>query len=638
MSGALTQRGVGQVSVTQRRAHTARLSRRSGARRSTTRWVIGVLAFMVLLVVVWLSVTGLLAYRELQAVKAATPAAEQAIRAGAGADDPAVVTLVDHARNAYAQTHDPVWATAAALPWLGAPLDVVRSITQAGDAIASNSLTPIAAALREIDPQQLMSEGTLDVAALRRSQPSLEQAAVVIDQQRVELQSVGGSWLPPVAAARTELLDVIDPLADTAVGAATAAQLLPPMLGADGVRRYFLGFQNTAEARGTGGYLGAFAVVRAEAGKVTIERTGSHDQLPAFVDEPQGLSDEFLAQYGPQGGATAWFNANLSPDFPEVARAWAGMWTAATGQKVDGAISLNPRALAAILRATGPVKAPGVGTVSSSQVENLIHLEQYQRTSDPLVRKRLMVGVGVATIEALLHGKAAYGVVSEQLATVGQDGDALVYSTDETEQALLEANGVAGAVDQSSRPFAQAIVVNAGGNKLDTWLHSALTYDVVSCNEAGRTVDVTVTLRNDVPRTGLPPYVTVRSDAPPFTTLVGQSRVELQVLSTLGAQFTSATIDGRSVGLEPKAGALPESLPDGLANSVKDALYLAPGKEGLRPSYGINLELPPGATRTMVIRWVEPAGPEADQAPLLPLQRLANVPTAQSLASTCPSR
>ena len=42
------------------------------------------------------------------------------------------------------------------------------------------------------------------------------------------------SWLPPVADARAELLEQLRPLVSTSRNASYAAQLLPPMLGADG--------------------------------------------------------------------------------------------------------------------------------------------------------------------------------------------------------------------------------------------------------------------------------------------------------------------------------------------------------------------------------------------------------------------
>jgi hypothetical protein len=610
-------------------ARTTRIRRQSPWRNGVR--VLAGLAFAVLLAVVWLVATALHARGELTAARAAVPGAVAEVKAGGGAGAPSVVELADRARNAYDDTHNVVWAAAAALPGVGGPLTTVRGLTEATHQVASGALLPMAVALQEVHPADLLRNGTVDVDAVRRADAPLTAAAVVLDQQRLALDRLDDSWLPQVAAARRQLRDALDPLADTAVGAATAVHLIPPMLGADEPRRYFVGFQNPAEARGTGGLLGAFALVRADRGKLTIERMGSDNQLPPFSVTPAGLSPSYLAQYGAQGAASMWLNSNLSPHFPEVAAAWGGMWTAATGQPVDGAIALDPKALAAILRSTGPVSAPGVGTVAAGTVEQLVLLGEYQLQSDPTVRKRLMVGVGSATLQALLHGQPNFTALTGELAKVTKGRGVMLYSAVADEQNLLDANGLTGAVDQTGRPFAQAVVVNAGGNKLDTWLHEDLTYSAVRCDASQRVVDISVSLRNDAPRSGLPVYVTVRSDKPPYKTVVGQSRVELQVLTTIGGRLVKASLDGLPVTPAPAPGTLPKTLPDGPA----DAPFLDVGAEGGHPAFGLDLELRPGATRTVVLRVAEAASTPAALAPLLPLQPLANTPTAHSEMRGC---
>src|SRR5207253_6191464 len=55
--------------------------------------------------------------------------------------------------------------------------------------------------------------------------------------------------LPPVARGLDQFRSAVAELAATVHGAALAAELVPPMLGADGTRSYLLAFQNPAEAR-----------------------------------------------------------------------------------------------------------------------------------------------------------------------------------------------------------------------------------------------------------------------------------------------------------------------------------------------------------------------------------------------------
>ena len=77
-----------------------------------------------------------------------------------------------------------------------------------------------------------------------------------------------------MARAVADVRKKVDELSVTTTSAARAAELIPPMLGADGKRRYFLAFQNPAESRGTGGLLGAYGVLEADQGASTCVISG----------------------------------------------------------------------------------------------------------------------------------------------------------------------------------------------------------------------------------------------------------------------------------------------------------------------------------------------------------------------------
>ncbi len=584
--------------------------------------------FIFLALLVWLGATALHAKGQLDQLRAQLPALQQGLLSG---DDvtPQIATASRHAQIAYDDTHDPLWAAASAVPVLGQPFATVRGLTEATRAVVVDAATPLAQAVGEVKPQTLLRSGSLDVTSLRAAAVPLASAAVIIDQQRSALDDLPGSWIPQVSSAREELATSVDTLASTTVTSATAARLLPGMLGADGERRWFVVFQNTAEARGTGGLLGAYMTLVAKDGKITVEKSGEHGSLPAFTSVPEGVSQEFYDQYSGVGGTDLWVNANLSPDFPEAASVWASMWKAGTGETVNGVIALDPKALAGILAATGPVEVSGVGKVDASNLEELVLRRQYVMEPDPDKRKQIMVGVGTRTIEALLRGKADFRTLAENLAKVTPQRHVMVWSAVEGEQNLLDVNTVAGGVDYSDEPFAQAVVVNAGGNKLDAWLHQDLTYRVVQCSSTGRTVQISVKMRNDAPKSGLPEYVTVRSDKPTYATVPGQSRVELQVLTTLGSVLKEANLDGVPVTVASPDGTLPDTLPD----SADETLFVQQSTEAGRPTFGMNVELlPAGGTKTLTLTIEEPASSEPPQ---LPLQPMANDPSAKLVGTTC---
>lgn len=584
----------------------------------------------------WLAVTAQQARAELVAAQAELGPLRGEVLSGDPVVNQRISALRQHAKAAQDKTHDPVWAAVAAIPWLGSPAATVRGITTSIAAVSEQGLPALSAASSDVHPARLLEGGRIDVSGLGKASEPLETAAAALQQQRDAVGDLPPSWIGPVAQARADLHEQLVTLADLTGSAATAARIAPDMLGENGPRRYLVGFQNPNEARGTGGFLDAYAIVRAEDGKLVVEKTGTHQQLPTLPAQIDGLDEAFVERYSGVGATSLWVNSNLSPDFPEVGAAWMAMWRAATGEQLDGAVMLDPHALAQVLTATGPVTAPGVGTVSGEDVVDLVLLEQYRRkdftTNDQ--RKRLMLQVGVEAMDAVLAGKASPQTLVPKLRTATAGGHVLLYSTTPQVQSVLVDSDLAGAVDQGMEPFAQAVVVNAGGNKLDTWLHQSLSYQVLECRAGGRTVEVTVKLLNAAPTTGLPQYVTVRSDKPLFKTVTGQNRAELQVMVTQGATLSQATVDGYPVPLAPPEGDLPATLPTGgLAGGGLDSGLIDIGVTAGRPAFGLNLELVPDVPRTVVFRFTEPAGTTG--APRLPVQTMVNAPTVDSDVSAC---
>ncbi len=129
------------------------------------------------------------------------------------------------------------------------------------------------------------------------------------------------------------------------------------MLGESGVKRYFVGFLNDAEARGIGGLPGAFAILTVDHGKLAFthfESDSALDGISAKVD----LGSDYAAAYGRDDPTDLYINSDVSPDFTDAAQIWASMWEQQSGEKVDGAIALDPTALSYLW--TPPVRRPPI--------------------------------------------------------------------------------------------------------------------------------------------------------------------------------------------------------------------------------------------------------------------------------------
>lgn len=512
---------------------------------------------------------------------------------------------------AHSSAHDPVWFLASHVPLLGAPLRTVAQLTDASYALTRQAMPDLLTASRQIADVRASSSGDLPLGALVAAVPAIVHARDVLSQQQSALTATSGSWLPPVRQARADLLGQVTSMSGQADSVAAVAQLAPAMLGNSGPRRYFVGFDNPAELRSGGGLLGAFALLEARDGHLRVLRIGANSDLPALADPPAGLGDEWLRNYEPYDAGRLWVNTDLSPHFPSTAAAYAAMYRATAHTTVDGVLTLDPVALAAVLKLTGPVSVGHGIAVSSANVVDFLERDEYALAIPNSQRKLLLPVLGAETFRRLGAGGVNLAKLAPGLASAAGEGHIRLWSSRPAEQKQLAAFPIAGVMPETSRPYAEALITNGGGNKLDYYLRTRLTYDVTKCS-AGREVAVTTAVTNTAPTTALPAYVSGRLDKPRYKVQRNQNRVLLTVALTRGSRFISGRLDGQRVGL---ASDTEDFSPVSMDSAVERG----------HPMLSTFLEIPPGKTVTLTLTLGEPASTES---PLLPLQPLPTRPTA----------
>ncbi len=124
-------------------------------------------------------------------------------------------------------------------------------------------------------------------------------------------------------------------------------------LGAGRDKRYLIIFQNNAEMRGSGGFLGSYALVDFREGKIRkleIPGGGSYDTEAGLTEKIKAPEPLWLVN--PQ-----WYfwDANWWPDFPTTAKNLMWFYEKSDGPTVDGVISLTPSVVEKLLTVTGPI-------------------------------------------------------------------------------------------------------------------------------------------------------------------------------------------------------------------------------------------------------------------------------------------
>jgi len=539
-------------------------------------------AVLVLAACAWLAVKALDARRHLLAARTAAQAVEQAALAGdLPAARRALAVVQREASQAHHETSGPLWWAAAHVPYAGRTPRTIRDLTAILDDVAADALPPLIRAGEVIDPARVHVVGVeVPLRPLLDSQPPLQQAATVLTDAQNRLGRVPDTGvLGPVARARAEVVAQVGRLDDEVSRAATATALASRMLGAQGTRHYLLALQNNAESRGTGGLMGAWGILTAKDGRVSLSRMGSVEDLPTTAPDMSGLGAGYARLYGTDPGL--WTNANESPTFPYAAQLWLSMWRRYTGHPLDGVIATDPVALGYLIGVVGPVRLSDGTTVTAANAVATVEQHAYARYAVNRARKTWLLQIARAVFDAVGHRRLDRHALLDALSRGVQEHRVLAYSVHPDEQRQLASTPLGGVLPNPDASFVSLVVNNAGGNKLDYYLHRAVDYDFGTCHDGIRDSTLTVRLFNDVPRGSLPAYVTVRADTGNRSP-VGSNRLLVYLFLTRGAAARTVTVDGKPTPV-------------------------VTGSEGGHPVIELPLDLARDQTRVLVVHLQEPA-------------------------------
>ncbi len=256
------------------------------------------------------------------------------------------------------------------------------------------------------------------------------------------------------------------------------------------------------------------AFVRATHGKISVERFESDSALSG-VKSGLNFGKAYDRLWSVGAPYDEYGDSNVSAHFPYAARIWLAMWQHKTHEKLDGALAVDPQALAYLLAVTGPATLPDHSVISAGNVVQLTQQALYSRyPSDAAspARKRYLLDVARAASTKVIDARGNTTALVKAAGHAAAERRLLVYSTDPDAEGLLEQTSLSGAIPSTSAPFAGVVVNNDAGNKLDYYLDRSITWTRTGC---GSTRDVTVTIRltNTAP-SGLPTYVEERNDHP----------------------------------------------------------------------------------------------------------------------------
>lgn len=172
--------------------------------------------------------------------------------------------------------------------------------------------------------------------------------------------------------------DDLRSLRDKIYSTKQVADELPGLLGQQKEKKYLLLFQNNMELRPTGGFIGSYAIVTFDKGKLSslnVDDVYSADgQLKGHVEPPSPIKNYL--------GEANWFlrDSNWDPDFPTSAERAEWFLDKEVETSVDGVVGIDLEVAKSLVDEVGPIDLSDFNQTITSK--NLYEVTQYEVEND----------------------------------------------------------------------------------------------------------------------------------------------------------------------------------------------------------------------------------------------------------------
>ena len=402
-------------------------------------------------------------------------------------------------------------------PLDSATLDAASNLSVAGSSIAAAG-TELTTALDSLSSmsQSLANVLSLDTSrgtpidsnnqfnlheALRTISGSLAWTKQLLSQAVSAMDDVNSDVLPeeykePIIQSKSEVKNIL-----LLVGAIENFNSLLVDLTAGFDRTYLLIFQNTSEARATGGFIGSYGLLRIKGGAVQsllIESVYEIDgRLRRNIPAPEPFQQAGIPFWGLR-------DANFWPDWPMSARNIAQFYEWEGGESVDGILGVTPAIAERILKILGPIKLRQYNITVDA--DNFYEVTQVKTSVEYDKRlnlpKKFMSDLSKAMIARLneLTAEEKLLVFASLFESI-EAKDLLIYSRDVSIQEKIVTMGADGSMaDLRALGITDGLLVthtNLGGNKSDGLIKTDISIDTHITQPGNAKHKVTVKRANE---------------------------------------------------------------------------------------------------------------------------------------------
>jgi len=317
------------------------------------------------------------------------------------------------------------------------------------------------------------------VGRLAASHASFARSCQLLNDAKQTRQELRAYHSPRLSSA----LHTIDHQLPNLLRVCDGLSLAPALLGYPHRRTYFLAYQDPAELRATGGFIGSVGLVSVHNG-ITRQQFGTtgFDQENETVPTPQPM---LIYNNEP-----AWYlrDANWSPNFPTTAGVERYLLQIDRHVSPQGVINITPAATADVLAATGPIYSPEYQRWITSA--NIAQLADYYTHWSPVPGPYRYQNAGNEAkqfIQIMAHHMiqrlntltpSQWVQLFQSLSSAVATRDVQLSLTSPKEQQLIHQIGADGMVRPTTSDYLYMVDSNMSYNKINPYVRIKQSYQV----------------------------------------------------------------------------------------------------------------------------------------------------------------
>jgi len=359
-------------------------------------------------------------------------------------------------------------------------------------ALAGAAMNPVIKDSLDASKQGLNGLPLLDL--LQKSQDATKTALQELSQAQEDLAKVKIDDLPANKQAQfLQIRQNLPTITNSMQIFLDQSALLADVFGVNGPRKYLFLLQNNQEARATGGFIGTYALLDINNGRVR----------KFFVDgifNPDGQLTQNIVPPSPLqkvSGVWSLHDSNWFPDFPLSAQKAISFYEKTGGPTMDGVITLTPTVIQKLLTLTGPITLDEYGVTLDS--DNFMALVQdqveFHYDKDENKPKKILADL-VPLLLDRLAGMQSIGQVKAALAMMEaslNEKHILLYSSRDTIEQKIKETGWSGEVIDTKRDYLSVINTNISGYKTDGVIDQSIRHQAAIADDGSIVDTVTIT-------------------------------------------------------------------------------------------------------------------------------------------------